>query len=296
MQEGRQRAIHEVRTCSIQRIYRGWRGRKAAKLAATRKSERLARQRLEERSMRLIIRIGHGKIGRIRAQQRRTEIALAYNRWISALLIERVFRGHQGRLRWRFFYELKMETKRNAAATFIQRVYRGYRGALLASVARALRALRQKQHFFAVEVQRFIRGCMGRIYFARHKERVTLRRRLIAAAIVGQRVFRGYKGREAAEIEKELQVLDSKAKPLMQHLRSLEEVAVKLRKTISRMEEMDDMMKANLFELERELEHCKKTTNQYTDSMRVNNTPQRFLTKFLIVRLQDLLEHETVKS
>ena len=43
-----------------------------------------------------------------------------------------------------------------------------------------------------------------------------------------------------------------------------------------------------------ELQLCNKTTNKYTDSTRINNTPQRFLTKFLRVRLQDHLEHEQV--
>jgi hypothetical protein len=50
-----------------------------------------------------------------------------------------------------------------------------------------------------------------------------MRRRLqISCARTIQRVFRGHKGREARVIEKELQSLDSKAKPLTLHLKHLE--------------------------------------------------------------------------
>ena len=36
-----------------------------------------------------------------------------------------------------------------------------------------------------------------------------------------------------------------------------------------------------------------KTTAKYSDSSRINKTPQRFLTKFLKIRLKDFLVHET---
>ena len=35
-----------------------------------------------------------------------------------------------------------------------------------------------------------------------------------------------------------------------------------------------------------------QTTSKYCDTMRINNTPQRFLTKYLRVRLKDHYEHE----
>jgi hypothetical protein len=133
---------------------------------------------------------------------------------------------------------------------------------------------------------------MGRHYFKIHKEMVTRERRRIVAVVTIQRVYRGHKGREAKEIEYHLQMLESKAKPLFLHLRQLELDAAKLRKTVGKMQHMEQLMAENVAEIERELEHCNKTTNKYTDSVRINNTAQRFLTKFLQVRLQDLLAHE----
>ena len=62
------------------------------------------------------------------------------------------------------------------------------------------------------------------------------------------------------------------------------------------LEENEARMNENLFAIERELAQCSFTTGKYSDSSRINGTPQRFLTKFLAVRLKDLLEHETVSD
>ncbi len=66
----------------------------------------------------------------------------------------------------------------------------GYRGKLLSAVARALRILRIKQHFFAVEIQRYMRGCVGRAHFKIFKEIETKRRVMGKAAVEIQRIFR----------------------------------------------------------------------------------------------------------
>ena len=108
------------------------------------------------------------------------------------------------------------------------------------------------------------------------------------------RIFRVHKGREARQIEFELQQLDSQARPLILHLKHQEEAAQKLGKQIHRMEDVEARLSENLFAIERELGQAQYTTSKYSDSSRINNTPQRFLTKFLIVRLKDLLDHETV--
>ncbi len=167
-------------------------------------------------------------------------------------------------------------------------------GKLLAAVARALRILRIKQHFFAVELQRTLRGCVGRHHFKIYKEIETRRRVQQKCAVVIQRIYRGHKGREAREIEEHLTSMESAAKPLILHLKRLEESAQKLSKVISSMEFYDKLMTDNLFEVERELEHCMKTTAKKTDSTRINGIPQRFETAYLKVRLADHLKHETV--
>ena len=294
IEDARKRAIREVRAINIQRVFRGYVARCEAIRRYERKQHDLAYIAMVQEKIRLIQRIAHGKIGRIRAQQRRDEIALFKIRWHMAREIQRVFRGHRGRLRYKYFREMARQKKRNAAALVIQYNYRGYRGRLLAAVARALRLLRAKQQFCSVEIQRFLRGCMGRYRFKVHKEFVTRRKRQTLACIQIQRMFRGHKGREAREIEFHLQRLENSARPLISHLHQVEDEAEKLRNVIRKLETIEKRMHEELFQIERELEHCMKTTNKYTDSARINQTPQRFLTKFLRVRLKDHLDHEAV--
>lgn len=293
MLEAKEQARREVKATYIQKIFKGFKARKLA--AYLTEQERLRRERaaLELKCTLLILRIAHGKLGRMRAQARRREIAWEQLCWFSAIFVQRMYRGRLGRLRFKYFWELEQLRLRNVAATQIQRIYRGYRGMLLASVARALKELRAKQNFFAVEIQRVMRGCIGRRQFKLFKEIQTRRQRQEKAATVIQTLFRGFKGKEAMEIEKELQGLEGRANPLILHLKHLEERLIDLEKLISRLDGKEKMMADNLFELERELHHCIHTTNKYTDSTRINSTPQRFLTNFLKVRLKDLLDHET---
>jgi hypothetical protein len=292
----KKQALLETRSIVIQRVFRGFAGRKVASDREVAHQKWLALQALRDWSARFIQRIMHGKRGRLRAQRRRWEIAHATLLWNSARHLQRVYRGHQGRLRYEHFRQLHIHLMRTKAAINLQRAYRGYRGRLLSAVARALRLLRAKQQFYAVEIQRTMRGCVGRHHFKVHKELETRRRRKVAAAQLVQRVFRGHKGREARQIEYELQLLDSQARPLILQLKHLEEAAQKLGKQIHRMEDVEARMSENLFQIEREYNQCQYTTSKYSDSARINNTPQRFLTKFLIVRLKDLLEHETVRN
>lgn len=288
------RAKREMKAIIIQRVYHGYKARCLAIRLYEDKQHQLAYEAMIAEKKRIIQRIARGKIGRIRTQQRRREIAEYQMRWHMAREIQRVFRGHQGRLRFKHFQELERIRRRNVAALKIQHNYRGYRGRLLAAVAFALRLLRAKHQLCALEIQRFLRGCMGRQRFQLHKEYVTRRKRQVIAVVHIQRLFRGHKGREARDIEFHLQKMESSATPLILHLHHTEDEANKLRKVIKKLESMEKMLYDNLFQIERELEHCVKTTNKYTDSSRINQTPQRFLTKFLKVRLKDHLEHEAV--
>jgi F-box/leucine-rich repeat protein 2/20 len=295
LEETKEQALRETRAIVIQRIFRGDVGRR--RTAELDEQRRLLRElnALKDRCARFIQRVIWGKSGRIKARRRRWEIAHAQLMWESARHVQRAYRGHLGRLRFKRILDAHIHRVRMEAATNIQRLYRGYRGRLLAAVARALRILRAKQQYFAVEIQRTMRGCVGRHHFKVHKELETRRRRKIKACALIQRIFRGHKGREARVIEYELQRLDSQARPLILQLKHLEEEARKLGKLIHQMEDVEARMSDNLFHIEREYEQCKHTTSKNTDSSRVNGTPQRFLTKFLVIRLKDLLEHETVR-
>ena len=89
---------------------------------------------------------------------------------MSARSIQKMFRGLQGRKRYKAFKALRELMRRHHAAMVIQRMYRGYCGRLLAAVASALRKLRAKHQYFALEMQRFVRGCIGRQHFKVHRE------------------------------------------------------------------------------------------------------------------------------
>jgi hypothetical protein len=64
-----------------------------------------------------------------------------------------------------------------------------------------------------------------------------------------------------------------------------------------RLEENDAAAAADLEDIEMELDLCNRTNNRYTDCSRINKgVPQRFLTKYLRVRLKDHYEHEKVRT
>ena len=292
----KEQGIHEINAIIIQRIYRGYQDRNYVNILINKRKNELALLALQNYSILLIQRIMIGKIGRLKAKHRRWEIAHAELRWNSARILQRIYRGYLGRIRYAHYLSIFIYNQKMAAATNIQRIYHGYRGRLLYAVAVALRILRTKQQYYSIEIQRFLRGCIGRMQYKIFKELETRRKRKIKAVCLIQRIFRGHKGREIREIEYQLQILDVTAKPLILQLKHLEESKLTLSKLIHRLETNEERLKNNLFQIEREYSQCQYTTSKYSDSSRINNTPQRFLTKFLIIRLKDLLEHETVRK
>ena len=292
LQEAKIQSNHELASISITAF---WRGSKARRLASERRVRReILRERraLEERMMRLIQRIAHGKLGRIIARTRRRELEFAHHRWCCARIVQKVYRGHVGRRRFQTFLAAWILRKRNTAATEVQRIFRGYRGKILAAVGRALRQFRARQQFSCREIQRWARGCVARAYVKRFVQAKERERKYKKSVLVMQRIYRGHKGREAAEIERQVMALEKKAKPLFDLLKNLEADGMKLGKLIKRMEGKDKMMTDDIFEIGRELDHAQNTTQKYTDSSRINGVPQRFLTKYLRVRLKDHYEHE----
>lgn len=282
----------ELMANKIQMVYHGWKARVEACDRAEKRRLYIERKAMEERMIRLIQRIAHGKLGRNKAKRRRAEIALALLRWKSAREIQRIYRGLLGRRRFAYFLKLWLEKVRHAAANNIQRIWRGYRGRILAAIAKALRQFRAEQMVAAREVQRAYRGYLARrrVLKIRDARRLAIRHRI--AAIKIQKLYRGHKGREAAELESQVAKMEGLARPLFDLLKTKEAEAIKLGKLITRLENKDKLMTDDIFEIEREYETALTTTAKYTDSARINGVPQRFLTKYIRVRLKDHLEHE----
>jgi hypothetical protein len=241
---------------------------------------------------RRIQRVMRGMFGRRKRDRVLAALALAKMKWNCAKQIQRIIRGHLGRVLYaKLLFEMLQETRR-WAATEIQRQFRGYRGRVLGAVARAIHLLRKKHAEAAFLLQRVVRGHFGRMRAKTQKETVMRWAIEKRSSTQIQRLFRGHKGREAAVIERELQAIEHKVKPLLLMLETKEAEEVKLARVIVRLEYTDSKLESELVEIERELDACMLTTAKYTDSARVNSTPQRYLTKYLRVRLKDHYEHE----
>eukprot|EP00606_Chrysophyceae_sp_TOSAG23-5_P001109 GSChrysophyteH2.ASY1.ANO1.526.1 assembled CDS len=242
----------------VQRTVLAFLGRVEGTKRIIARNEFRKRLALEERMMRTVQRLSRGRIGRIRAKERRSELASADQHWESARLVQKTYRALLGRRRFRKALAAYIEKIRYDAAKYIQKIFRGYRGKVIGVMMKQLKKLRLRK----------------------------------IAAIKCQKIFRGHKGREARAIEKELRIFEQKAKPLTDLVKRLEEESMRQTKTIARIEGHVKRSEDELFKIERELSMCMATTNKYTDSSRINNTPQRFLTKYLRVRLQDHYDHE----
>ena len=282
----------ELNAIIVQRSIMAWLGRvRADKRIKIRIAEK-KRKALEERMMRTVQRLARGRLGRKRAHERREEIAHAWLRWKSARLIQKSYRGLLGRRRFRWFFEEYIKKVKNDAATYIQKIFRGYRGKVLGAIARQLKILRIRKGKAAVMIQRNVRGMRGREAVKHYKENIIREIRRKKAAILIQRIFRGHKGKEARAIETALREMERKAKPLVDLIKSLENDALVQTKQIARIEAKVKASEDELFLIERELAMCMQTTSKYCDTTRINNTPQRFLTKYLRVRLKDHYDHE----
>ena len=217
--EARRRARREQCASFIQRNFRAWVASKRTFKLFQEREIKLARLALEERMIRYIQRFMYGKLGRLRANRRRLEIALFQKRVACTKNIQRVFRGFKGRLRAQQRRREKWLEMRDKMAVEIQRIFRGGRGRIFASIARALRSLRSKQYYAAVEMQRFIRGCLARMHVALTRDKLREEKRRLIAVLIIQRIFRGHKGKEAADIERELIKMEKLAKPLFLQLK-----------------------------------------------------------------------------
>mmetsp|Transcript_15428 Transcript_15428/g.23272 ORF Transcript_15428/g.23272 Transcript_15428/m.23272 type:complete len:1050 (+) Transcript_15428:143-3292(+) len=250
------------------------------------------RDALEDRMARVMQRVVRGHFGRRHAERVRWYLERQALVWRMAKEIQRVYRGHVGRLIAAEERRLRDIRIRNEKAVILQCFWRILRANMLVSILRALRILRQKQFHNAREIQRVFRGMVARVRLEKFRSDMEQRLKLVLSSIKIQKLFRGHKAREIAEVERALKASEGKAKPLYALLRELEEEGIKETKNYSRIEGWMQHTEHEVKEIVRELDHATRTTAKFTDSTRINGIPQRFLTKYLIVRLNDHLENE----
>lgn len=292
LQAVRRQALREQSANIIQRNFRAYCAVHFAVRQYRKREILLARQALEERMMRLIQRICHGKLGRNKMLIRREEVAWEKKGDTASRQIQRVYRGHIGRMIAERRARAIWVGMRNKMAVKIQRIFRGCRGRVFAAIAQALKLLRAKQNFAAVDMQRFIRGCLARDHVVQTRAKKLHEKKVLVAVMLIQRIFRGHKGREARDVEEKLAEMEGLATPLIQKLKELEDRAAVDGLLLRRMEGNDTRAEAEMKDLEIEFLHCLETTAKFTDCDKINGVPQRFLTKYLRIRLKDHYDHQ----
>jgi len=296
LQEAKRQAMLQRTAMKIQRNIRAFLGRRvAARLAEKRRQARLLLQ-LHTRLTHLLQRVVRGWLGRIRARNRREELAFRRLCWGCALSIQRVFRGVIGRARarlaWREYWRRLQET----AATDIKRIWRGHKARGLAMMAIALRKLRIQRYRSTLLIQRIYRAYRGRQRVTKLRAEQHEIQRNLHAAILIQKIYRGHKAKECLEIERSIVAMESQVRPLTMLLIQLEKDVHELNVKIKKLVEKEAALSREREDVERESLHVNNTTMKWTDSSRINGIPQRFLTKFLRVRLLDYVKDTQVSS
>jgi len=290
--KARQIMKEEKAAIIVQRTVTAFLGRAEAVRRIYARNQRRKRQALEERMMRTVQRMARGHLGRKRVLERRGQVDTAYASWCAARLIQKSYRGLLGRRRFKKFLAEYIARMKYQAARLIQKIFRGYRGKIVGIMMKQLKKLRLRKARAAVRIQCLVRGIIARAGVEHYKKNIIRDKIRKKAVILIQKIFRGHKGREARAIEKELRIFEAKAKPLVDLIKRLEDESLTQAKSIARLEHSVQRSEDELFKIERELAMCLATTSKYTDSARINNTPQRFLTKYLRVRLKDHYDHE----
>ena len=100
------------------------------------------------------------------------------------------------------------------------------------------------------------------------------------------------KGRERWEVHERLRELDAKVAPLKLRLKQLQEDREKVIEEHEAKKVKLDELSDDTDKLEKEVKMMLTMRNKYWDSSRISGAPQRFLTKYLQVRLAEQLEEQ----
>ena len=253
----------------------------------------IAREELEDRSVRPIQKIVRGRFGRARALARIAYLRHEELRWYTSITIQRVVRGYNGRKLVEPLRQARELRRLNRTVVVMQRHFRGFRSRLLAKIARAMQEWRTLQRTSAVVIQALARGRLAKIKYRAMVAEERRREKFMSALGLVQRIFRGHKGREKRDIRLAQIRMGAMVQPLKDLLETLQDEETRRQMRLSDATKRDEGSDQDLEDLEVELEQCNQTTARYTDCSRiVKGMTQRYLTKYLRVRLKELLESE----
>jgi hypothetical protein len=293
LSEARRQVKVEFAATRVQAVVRTYQAKCLVARLVSEQEELVARAQLEDRSVRPIQRIVRGRFGRLRAHERVAYLRHEELRWYTSITLQRVVRGYNGRKLIEPLRQARELQRLNRTAVVVQRHFRGYRSRLVAKIARAMHQWRTLQRQAAVLIQATARGRLAKVrYWALLAEK-RQRERFMAALHLIQRIFRGHKGREKRDIRIAQIRMAAMVQPLKDLLETLQEEEGRRQLRLSDALKRDEGSDQDLEDIEIELEQCNQTTARYTDCSRiVKGMTQRYLTKYLRVRLKELLESE----
>jgi len=285
--EAQRRARLERAATIIERSRRGYVARRFAEELRLERERLRALERLRIKSARKIQRICRGYIGRGIAKSKRAEKEFVELQWRCARKLQACWRGKLGRDKARTLREFREFQRQTLAATKIQSAWRAFRGRHLGKVAASLAGLRELEQTAARRIQSCFRAKQGRELAKEKRDAMAETLKRMRAVLVCQRVFRGHKGREKSAVQRALRGLEHKAKPLYAKLKKeqleLETVKEKIEFTTGVLEPLANDTK----ELEKEIALIMRSKAKFWDSDRISGAPQRFVTDWLKIRLDE---------
>lgn len=294
--EAKQAIKYEKKALIIQRYVRSYLAKLYVATLVTQKNFAESKHELESKAAVVIQCAVRKRLAQMQADLLLFEKRLRLKQWVKAREIQRVYRGYRGRVFTRNHAIFLQTQSYIHSYIIIQKYYRGFRARMQYKNLLRLRDLRVKQLYACVYIQRMIRGFLARLNYEKlyllHKQEILERR----SSIIIQKLYRGHKGREQLYILRELQKYDETITPLAENLKLLESSRDKLKVQVDKMLAQYNFDTEDMEKLEMELDYVMKTENKYCDSYRLTNYSQRFLTKYLRVRLKEFFEQKKVCS
>jgi len=290
LKEAQERARLERAASVIERARRGYVSRLITEEMRAERERVRALELLRIKCTRVFQRIYRGFLGRQRAHTGRATKELAELQWRCARKIEACWRGKLGRDEARQLREFRDYQRATEAATKIQSAWRGFRGKYLGKVAASLAGLRALEQTAAGKVQSCFRAKMGREGSKEKREKMAETIKRMRSVQMMQRLYRGHNGRTRAAIQKALKKLEHRAKPLLAKLKEEEVELSVVRGKMSCVGEVLAPLNEDTVQLGKEIALILRSKAKYWDSDRISGAPQRFVTEWLKVRLDEKLK------
>jgi len=290
LKEAQERARLERAATIIERARRGYCARLVTEEMRAERERMRTLELLRIKCTRVIQRIYRGSLGRKNAKAARAAKELLELQWLGARTIEATWRGKVGRDEARRKREFRDYEIATLATTTIQSCWRGFRGKYIGKVAASLAGLRALEQTATVKIQSCARGMFGREKTKDKREMMAKSLMRLHSVQIMQRIYRGHAGRTRAAVHRALRRLEHRAKPLFAKLKEEEVELEVVREKTKFVADILGPLNADTEVLGKEINLIIRSKAQYWDSDRISGAPQRFVTEWLKVRLDEKLK------